>query len=395
MSARSAGAVTAAELVTRAEALTAELAARAAGDWERTYLPENTASVRAAELPLLTVPAEWGGPGGSLAEASAAVRAVARGDASTGLILAMHYIQSAKLFHDTDARLEPLAKAVLHDSSLLSGTASEQRSGPPSRGGRIDSVGRPVPGGWELSGRKRYVTGSLALGHLVVAAQVGDATGGLGQFLVPLPARGVTIDENWRTAGLRGTASNDVLFEAVALPPEALLARAPLGPGRPVDPVFSRYWPVLLASVHLGIGEAAQAEAYAFTRSPRNDGEEGVLADLPRIRERAARIELEIHRARLLLRDAVERYDPAGARADALTAPQAAAVKLTVHQHATDAADHAGRLIGAASIWLDHPVQRHLRDLRVALHNPPAEDVVLADLGSAVLAAVPTAAPET
>ncbi|GAA1852492.1 acyl-CoA dehydrogenase family protein [Pseudonocardia ailaonensis] len=365
--------------VARAEALVAELAERAAKDWERTYVPENTAAVRTAELPLLIVPEVWGGPGGTITEASAVVRAVARGDASTALILAMHYIQSAKLFAGADPRVEPVAKAILADSSLLSGTASEQRSGPPSRGGRIDSVGRAVPGGWELSGRKRYVTGSLALGHLVVAAHVGDEQGGLGQFLVPLPAEGVRIEENWQVAGLRGSASNDVVFDAVALPPEALLGRAEIGAVAPKDPVFALWWPLLLASVHLGIGEAARAEAFAFARNPRNDGEEGVLADLPRIRERAARIELEIHRARLLLRDALDR---AG---ESLTPAQAAAVKLTVHQHATDAADHAGRLIGAASIWLDHPVQRHLRDLRVALHNPPAEDVVLADLGRDLL----------
>jgi alkylation response protein AidB-like acyl-CoA dehydrogenase len=376
--------VSGAELVERAEELVPELAARAAGDWTTTYQPANAAAVRRAELPTLTVPAAWDGPGGAIGDASAAVRAVARGDASTALILAMHYIQSAALFHgDPGPRTVALAKAVLADSSLLSGTASEQRSGPPSRGGRIDTVGRRTADGcWELTGRKRYVTGSLALGHLVVAARV-EGEPGLGRFLVPLPADGVTVAENWQAAGLRGSASNDVVFDAVPLAPDALLER--VEPGRPKDPVFSAWWPLMLASVHLGIAEAARAEAYAFTRNPRNDGEEGVLADVPRIRERAARIELEVHRARLLLRDGLDRYDPSGARRDALTAPQAAAVKLAVHQHATDAADHAGRLIGAASIWLDSPVQRHLRDLRVALHNPPAEDVVLADLGRAVL----------
>jgi alkylation response protein AidB-like acyl-CoA dehydrogenase len=375
--------VTGAELVARAAALVPELAARAAHDWTTTYQPANVAAIRAAELPTLTVPAPWDGPGGTIGEASAVVRAVARGDASTALILAMHYIQTAALFHGVPEPVVPLAKAVLADSSLLSGTASEQRSGPPSRGGRIDTVGRRAADGrWELTGRKRYVTGSLALDHLVVTARI-EGEPGLGRFLVALPAAGVTVEENWQAAGLRGSASNDVVLDAVRLAPDALLGR--VEPGRRADPVHSAWWPLMLASVHLGIAEAARAEAFAFTRTPRNDGEEGVLADLPRIRERAARIELEVHRARLLLRDGLDRYDPTGTRPDALTGPQAAAVKLTVHQHATDAADHAGRLIGAASIWLDSPVQRHLRDLRVALHNPPAEDVVLADLGRAVL----------
>lgn len=49
------------------------------------------------------------------------------------------------------------------------------------------------------------------------------------------------------------------------------------------------------------------------------------------------------------------------------------------------ARDHAGRLIGAASLHRSSPFQRYYRDIRAALHNPPADDTVRDGLGTYLL----------
>lgn len=73
------------------------------------------------------------------------------------------------------------------------------------------------------------------------------------------------------------------------------------------------------------------------------------------------------------------------AAAGALAGAYAAATKVLVHKHVTAAVDQYGQLIGASSMRTTSPFQRYWRDLRVALHNPPAEDLALALLAAQVL----------
>ncbi|WP_072803935.1 acyl-CoA dehydrogenase family protein [Rhodococcoides yunnanense] len=374
--------------VEKARALASELGRRAQQDWEHGLLPDNIADLRASGLPSLTVPRVFGGGGEGITTASRVVTEVARGDASTALILAMHYIHTASLFQPTELSpvVRTLAEDLVRTHALISVTASEQRSGPPSRGGRIDSTAVRQPDGrWLLNGRKTYATGSAVLDYAVAVVNIVDDSGvsGLGgtqgRILVPLRGAGISIHHTWDTLGLRGSASDDVEFQDVLLPGDAVLGgyERP-GPGS----AHSLWWPLLLASMHLGIGEAARDDAFAFTSGPRNDGTEGILADTDRVRDRAARIELELIPARAVLADATRRVD----ENDPSFAPAlASSVKLLVHGYSSAAVDHAGRLIGAASLQRSSPFQRYYRDIRAALHNPPADDTVRDALGTHLL----------
>ncbi|MFF2111547.1 acyl-CoA dehydrogenase family protein [Rhodococcus koreensis] len=364
------------------------LATRAAEDWEHGLLPDSIADVRAAGLPSLTVPTRFGGGGAGVTTASHVVTELARGDASTALILAMHYIHTASLFQPEELSpvVTTLAEDLARTNALVSVTASEQRSGPPSRGGRIDSTAtRQADGGWILNGRKTYATGSAVLDYVVAIVNIVDPSGesGLdgneGRILVPLRTDGICVHHTWDALGLRGSASDDLEFSNVRLPADAVLG----GYERPgPNSAHARWWPLLLASMHLGIAEAARDEAFRFTAGRRNDGTEGILADTDRIRDRAAHIELNLIPARAVLADAVRRVD----EQDPTFVPAlASSVKLLVHGYSSAAVDHAGRLIGAASLQRSSPFQRYYRDIRAALHNPPADDTVRDGLGTYLL----------
>ncbi|ANI40003.1 acyl-CoA dehydrogenase family protein [Mycolicibacterium vaccae] len=355
------------------------VAARAAADWDAGFQPQNFTDLRASGLPALTVPRQLGGPGAGIAEASAAVREIAAGDAATGLVLAMHYIHTTRLFtSSTSDALPKLAARILADGELVALVASEQLSGAPSRGAPIKTVAtRRDDGGWRITGSKTYATGARAAGSIVIVASFADGPG-KGHFLVPQPADGLTVLETWDAAGLRGSDSQDLRLDDVCVDPGALVET--VGADGPVDATQPIWWPLMLASVHLGVAEAARAEAIAFAAGPRTDGRPGALKDTTRIRDRAAAAELEYLSARALLDDALRRVPDRD-----ITAAQAGAVKVLVHRHATAVVDHCGQLIGAASMRLSSPLQRHYRDLRVALHNPPAEDTVLAWLATEVL----------
>ncbi|MGV0852097.1 acyl-CoA dehydrogenase family protein [Mycolicibacterium phlei] len=359
------------------------IAARAAADWDGGFIPENFIDLRASGLPELTVPADLGGPGSNIVAASAAVREIAAGDASTALVLAMHYIHTTRLFArpgDRSAAVEKLAARILADGELVALSASEQISGSPSRGAPIRTTATRRPdGGWRIDGSKTYATGARAAGTIVIAATLGDGDGRRGHFLVPQPTDGLTVVETWHAAGLRGSDSQDLRLDGVRVDGDALVEIIEAD-GRTGDVTQPVWWPLMLASVHLGVAEAARREALRFSEGPRTDGAPGKLKDTARIRDRAARAEFEILTARAILDDTLRT-----AAAGELTPARAAAVNVLVHRHASAVVDHCGQLIGAASMRLTSPLQRYYRDLRVALQNPPAEDTVLAMLASEVL----------
>lgn len=72
-----------------------------------------------------------------------------------------------------------------------------------------------MEGGYRISGRKIFGSGSPAGTLLVTSAVYDDPADGLTvlHFPVPLAAEGVTVLDNWRTLGMRATGSHDVLLD--------------------------------------------------------------------------------------------------------------------------------------------------------------------------------------
>lgn len=113
-------------------------------------------------------------------------------------------------------------------------------------GTRISSsyapVGRltPVDGGYELTGRWSFSSGCEHAGWALLGALVVGAEGRPVDFLTVLvPRRDYRIEDVWDVVGLRGTASNDILVDAVFVPGHRVLRnyeQAQLrGPGQQVN----------------------------------------------------------------------------------------------------------------------------------------------------------------
>jgi len=76
----------------RAERLISRFQQRAAANDRDSRLPlDNIADLQAAKLLGLSVPTTEGGDGASLSEALAVITRISRGDASTALLLSLHY----------------------------------------------------------------------------------------------------------------------------------------------------------------------------------------------------------------------------------------------------------------------------------------------------------------
>jgi alkylation response protein AidB-like acyl-CoA dehydrogenase len=102
---------------------------------------------------------------------------------------------------------------------------------------------------------------------------------------------------------------------------------------------------------------------------------------LPHIQEKVAAMELALLQSRAVFYGIAAQFS-----ADPTSVPtsQIAAAKYIVVNHAVEVVDTAMRLVGAASLSLNSPLQRYYRDVRAGLHHPPMDDTTIAMLSKQV-----------
>jgi alkylation response protein AidB-like acyl-CoA dehydrogenase len=299
--------------------------------------------------------------------------ALAKGDASLGLVVAMHL---ALLGRVRDAHLWPdaLFERVC-SGGLINSLATEPEMGSPSRGGLPSTTALLTRDGWLLNGRKTFSSGSTVLkwGLISAAARPSpDAEPYLSNFLVPMDSAGVSIEPSWDTLGMRATCSHTVVLSDVNVALEDEVPRPT--PGADALP-HERAWSMGVSAVYVGVAEAARdfAVAFARTRVPTALGKP--IATLPHIRERVGRMDLLLYQARAALVGTSRAWDAApSAEFDSAFA----AAKYTATNNAIVIAEEAMRLVGGSSLDRSNPLERHYRDVRGGLHHPPQDDAAIA-----------------
>ncbi|MFC7737051.1 acyl-CoA dehydrogenase family protein [Roseomonas sp. GCM10028921] len=348
-------------------------------DREGSFPHENIAALRGAGLLSLTVPPEAGGQGIGLEHAARIVGTIAEGCPATALVLAMQTVQHRGIARN--AAIPPavrarLARGAVERGELINALRVEPELGTPARGGMPATTARRTAGGWSLSGRKIYSTGSPALDWGLVWARTDEEAPRTGLFLLPMRGPGVRIVETWDAAGLRASGSHDVLMNEVALPEDhALELRAPSAwTERDADAVA---WNTLLvAALYTGVARAARDWLIDFLRArvPASLGQP--LATLPRVQEAVGRI------AALILTN--ERLVASAAAGDA-TAAELGLVKTVAADNAIAAVQEAVALCGNHALARSNPLERHLRDVLCARIHTPQPDAALIAAGRAVL----------
>ncbi|MET0494853.1 MAG: acyl-CoA dehydrogenase family protein [Actinoplanes sp.] len=361
--------------------MTAALATHAEEHDRTADLPvKGLAVVHEAGLLTLTVAAEHGGAAGGLHDTVRTLTALGQGDPSVALISAM------TLFAHVSAASWPAAlyAEVLAESAvrptLINSLRVEPDLGTPARGGLPATTARRTAGGWELTGHKIFSTGAAGLRWMQVWARTDEDPVRVGAFLVRTDRPGITVERTWDHLGLRASRSDDVTFDRVAVPEDAVIGLAE--PGRPgADAGGIRAWNALgIGAIYLGVATAARdwLAGYLRERTPTNLGKP--LAALPRFQSEVGVIESRLASASVFL-------TATAAAADAGTAdPEHPALAKTVATNAAiDAVQRAVALIGNAGLSRHHPLERHLRDVLCGRIHTPQDDAVLGAAGRSIL----------
>ncbi len=245
------------EAVTIARRLGPGLAKRAAAhDRDDSFVADSFAEFREHKLFSAGVPAELGGGGATHPELCAMLQEIARCCGSSALAFSMHtHLLATTVWrwkHGATA-VEPLLRRIAAEQLILV-----------SRGGSdwVEGSGRDVKidGGYLVSGRKVFASGSPSGQLLMTTAVYDDPVAGATVLHVPIPlnSSGVWVHDNWRTMGMRATGSNDVTLEGLFVADGAVSLRRPKGEWHQFFDVLSPLvWPLVM-SVYVGVAESAR-----------------------------------------------------------------------------------------------------------------------------------------
>ena len=370
----------------RARHLARDFALRAADhDRHATFPFENFDALQKADLLGLTVPLEYGGDGAGLSETCEVLGAIAHGDASTALVLAMQY-----LMHATIARSpwspqirELVARDAVERGALINALRVEPELGTPARGGMPATTGDQVADGWRITGHKIYTTGIPLLSWLMVWGKTTEPDPRVGIFLVPARTPGVSIVETWDHLGMRASGSHDVIFEHALIANEYAVDLRQPSQWAARDDVQAAWYVLAIAALYNGVAQAARdwLVTYLTERTPTALG--APLSTLPRFQEAVGEIDARLLTNRVLIQTAAARTDNGAPP----PATQSGLVKMTVTTNAIAAVERAVELIGNPGLSRANQLERHLRDVLCSRIHTPQNDSILVAAGLAAFKA--------
>jgi alkylation response protein AidB-like acyl-CoA dehydrogenase len=239
--------------------LGAEFAGRAeAHDEGDTFVSENYGALKEQRVFAAAIPAELGGGGASYGEVSDLLRTLAQYCGSTALALSMHqHLIAATIWKSRHSQGgEAMLKSVAEKQLVLVSTGA---------GDWLESNGSmtKTSGGYLVSADKHFASQATVGDMLVTSAPLADE---VLHFSLPMNARGVTVANDWRALGMRGTASPTVKLENVFIADAAIALRRPRGAYHPIWNVVLTVAMPLVMSVYVGIAEKAAALAIGHIR---------------------------------------------------------------------------------------------------------------------------------
>lgn len=244
-----------------------------------------------------------------------------------------------------------------------------------------------VEGGWRVSGTWKFASGCKGADVLGVGIGIGGPGGKPRTAL--LRARDVEIVENWNVVGLKGTGSHDLKLDNAFVPDDWTFIRG----GEPsIDEPLYRYPTIayaaqVLAVVNLGLARAALDE---ITRMASSSGVTGApkLGDRAYVRIELGKAEAELQAARGFFYDATEAVWESILAGNPVTPEQVSQLRLSavhVSRAGADVVRRAYSLAGTTAIYLNHPLQRYLRDAMVVTQHAFLSDGMYDGAGAVLL----------
>jgi len=221
-----------------------------------------------------------------------------------------------------------------------------------------------VEGGYKLTARKAFASGSTVGSLLNTSAVYDDPEAGptVLHFGAPLKGDGVRIEPTWQTLGMRGTGSDDVVFDGLFIPDAAIAGKRPQGQWHMLFHVISMIAFGLIYSAYLGVAEGARNRALAMARKRPQD---------PLLAQTVGEMENRLLAARLAHRRMIEIAETGTPGPE--TTSEAMQCRTLAGQAAIDTVTKAMEVAGGAAFYRKTGLERAFRDIQAARFHPLQE----------------------
>ena len=238
---------------------------------------------------------------------------------------------------------------------------------------------RPVEGGYRLSGRWEWSSGSDHCSWVMLGAMLPPQDGPPQQIALLVPRRDYEIVDTWHVAGLKGTGSNDIVVDD-AFVPEHLTHHINAPSLNPFDDdiylmPFSNVFGQCLCAVTQGIAEGALSSYrnYLAERTHKYDG--AAMSGDPFQQRTLSEVTAAVQANRLRYHNIFRTLEGAVAEAKAAGQPGVPAAVQIAQMWETQVIAHSNadlvtrlmRASGGGAQRLGHPMQRYFRDINSAV----------------------------
>ena len=327
----------------------------------------------------LPLPERFGGSGLSTSDLVLFQETLGSMDGSLALSISWHQGVVGEIYEKQDWTEQHLSffAEEIRKGALVNRAVSEAQTGSPTRGGKPGTQAVRKGDAWVINGEKTFTSMSPFLTYYLVGVWIEEKQA-VGFFLIHRDTPGISIHENWNMVGMRSTESHNLVLDDVHIDDWYLVEVHQKQRGNQVNA-----WMTHIPANYLGIAQAARnvAVTYATEHSPNSIS--GTISELPNVQATIGEIELLMMQSRHLIYSVTRSYDHVDTRH--LIQNEIGAVKHTVVNNSISVVDKAMRIVGAKSLELSCPLQRHYRDIRAGLHNPPMDDMTISKLARSAI----------
>jgi indole-3-acetate monooxygenase len=374
------------QVLSRISAL-APLVARHARDLEqdRRLPAELVSALKSARIYGMLVPRRYGGLGLDAPSAVRAVSALAKLDGSVGWNAMIGHVGSLMPFLAS----RTLWKQIFQDGKdhVIAGSGQ-----PVGKAERV-RTGWRVTGVWPFASgcqNAEWIAGTCVMMANGSPIEASDGRGPMTRTCL-MPAEHWEIRDTWHTVGLKGTGSHHVALTDVFVPDENFL-EFPFGDASAPDPIFGKLPELIVLShgaVALGIAEGAIMDLVELAQS----GAKQLFMTTPleeteRFKEGLARLDADLMAARALLEAQVTRVWENPERAagkDMTRVAEQLQAAVWINSACVRVAEGCFELAGSRAVYESSPLQRRVRDLRVAAQHVAVHPRQYVAAGNAVL----------
>jgi hypothetical protein len=296
------------------------------------------------------LPERYGGRGGTTRDMAAVIEELGRASAVLGTLASVHLSVCAQpiLRWGTEEQKEEFLRPLAEGRQIGAFALSEPGVG--SDAARLVCRYRAERDGYVLQGAKMFITNAAVAGLVLSFATSDPAKGreGISAFLVPHGTAGFSIAQRLEKLGMRGSETNEVVFDGAWLPARCRLGRE--GEGLTIALESLAGGRIGISACALGVAEAAYEELVRAVRADPQPWKRSVLA----------RAYIRLNGARGLVERAADRKDHG-----ASYVAEASAAKIAASEAAVWIAERAVDLLGSEGVRFGARSERLLRDARV------------------------------